>query len=145
MTYLTYDAQRKSPALALLIEFLVPGLGSLYGDHAVGSLITWVLILAGIGFAVWGVTEYARDFDTVEGMDTRRGGNPGAVPLTVGLVMILGGRIYGFVDSYRASDAFNERLRIKLGLPPNLSLGVGPVAAAPGGAIGFGPRLRLTF
>src|SRR6185436_5769840 len=39
--FLMYDAQRRNAGLAILIELFVPGLGSLYGDHGVGALITW--------------------------------------------------------------------------------------------------------
>jgi hypothetical protein len=142
MTFLTYDAQRKSAGLAVLIEFFVPGLGSLYGDHAVGTLITWVLILAGIGMLVWGVTEFAGELDETDGTRDRHTG-AGTFGMSVGLVLMVGGRVYGLIDSYMATENFNRRLRLKLGLPVEMSFG--PVGGGPSGQVGFGPRLHFTF
>ena len=142
MAFFTYEAQRKNVGIALLLEFVVPGLGSVYGDHAVGALITWACFLAGIVLIVWGVSNIAGDSYAANGA---RNGDDTAVTIGVlgGVVLILGGRIYGFVDAYRSTDAFNRQLRMRLGLPPGFSMGLGGVGS--GSALGFGPHVRFTF
>src|SRR6185369_15927911 len=54
-TAYAYEAQKKSEGLALLLEFLIPGVGSIYGEHTTGALITWALMVAGIVLVVAGL------------------------------------------------------------------------------------------
>jgi TM2 domain-containing membrane protein YozV len=139
--FLMYDAQRKNVGLAVLLEFFIPGLGSLYGDHGLGALITWAVMLAGVGLLVWGVS------DLVESADDPTRSSPSNTAATVeilaGVGLMLGGRIYGFVDSYLATDEYNSKLRARLGLPAGLSLGVGRIGGGP--AMAVGPRLTYRF
>jgi hypothetical protein len=136
--YLLYDAQRRNVGLAILIEFFVPGLGSLYGDHGVGALITWGVMLGGIALVIVGATQFVNTADQGGQDNTAAGTEVG-----VGIAMILGGRIYGLIDSYLATDEYNRKLRQKLGLPAGLSLGIGRVGSGP--ATALGPKLSFTF
>jgi hypothetical protein len=56
---------------------------------------------------------------------------------------VLGGRIYGLVDSYLATEEYNRKLRLRLGLRAGLSLGVGRIGGGP--AMAVGPRLTYRF
>lgn len=111
--------------MALLAEFFVPGLGSIYGDHPIGALITWGVMIGGIIGAVNGLDHHSGEL------------------LVGGLLVVLGGRIYGFVDAYQAVGAYNQELAQRLGLPPGLSVNVAPLRGPQGLAIG--PRLRFSF
>jgi hypothetical protein len=43
-----YEAGRRSQGAALAMELVVPGLGSIYGDHWTGAAITWGMSVAGL-------------------------------------------------------------------------------------------------
>jgi len=136
--FLMYDAQRRNAGLAILIELFVPGLGSLYGDHGVGALITWGLMIGGIALVIVGAT------NSVDSIDRQGHDNTGAgTEIGIGIAMFLGGRVYGLVDSYLSTEEYNRKLRQKLGLPAGLSLGVGRIGSGPMAALG--PRLSFTF
>jgi len=139
-SFMMYESQRKNIGLALVLEFFVPGLGSLYGDHAVGSLITWALMIAGISMLVYGISQLVKDTDRI---GESRNSSAGTFGLTAGLALILGGRIYGFVDSYMSTDEYNKKLRQRMGLPVVVNFGLGRVGTGP--AMSFGPRLVVTF
>jgi hypothetical protein len=140
MTYANYEAQRKSGGLAILIEFLIPGLGSLYGDHALGALLTWTLMITGVVLLVVGANQWVQDTNFETGAQTHS--SSGNAEMIAGLLMVLGGRVYGFVDAYQASEAYNRRLAARLGLPPGFAVGVGPVGR---GSMSLGPHLGFTF
>lgn len=42
---LRYESQKKSPALAAVINFFFPGLGEAYAGHVVGGVIAFIIIL----------------------------------------------------------------------------------------------------
>jgi hypothetical protein len=140
MSYAAYEAGKKNGGLAILLEFVFPGLGSVYSDHAIGGLITWTCMIAGIAMIVWGIEDWADD-NRVDGMSGPSSVN--TTQLTVGILLLAGGRIYGFVDAYRSADAFNERLRAKLGLPVGFSFNFGRVGGPQ--AMSFGPRVTFKF
>jgi hypothetical protein len=131
-----YEDMSKSAGLAFLFEFLMPGVGSIYADHATGAIITWGLMLGGVLLIVNGITT-ARDPETGA---TETDVND--LEMATGILMILGGRTYGLVDSIVAARAYNERLRRRLGLAAALRLDALPTAA--GGQV-LAPALRLTF
>lgn len=135
-----YEAAKKSVAAALVLEFVVPGIGSVYADHAIGALITWGLLLGGIVVAIQAVE--TRD-DPYGNSDVHLSGGL----LSVGLVMMIGGRVYGFVDAYSSTTRYNRQLAARLGLAPDLSLSVAPfrVETAQGPRLAFGPALSLRF
>jgi hypothetical protein len=139
MSYIAYEAQRRNGGLAVLIEIVVPGLGSLYADHGIGALITWGLMIAGIVMLVAGLSQQSQDIDST---GSHNGGGGPALAMGLGLILLVGGRIYGLVDSYQATEEFNRKLRARLGLPAGFSLGVGPVGK---GALSVGPHVGFTF
>jgi TM2 domain-containing membrane protein YozV len=140
MTYANYEAQKKNAGLALLVEFLVPGLGSFYGDHGLGALITWTLMITGVVLLVVGANQWVDDVNAENGSEIHS--STGNTEMIAGLLMILGGRIYGFVDAYQSSEEYNRKLRARLGLPPGFVIGVGPVGR---GSMSIGPHLGFTF
>jgi hypothetical protein len=127
-----YEAQKKNELLALAIEFFIPGVGSIYADHVAGAMVTWGTFIAGVVLFVWWFGENANtntnasggsSGGTINGPDQLH--DLWAVYLALGLVV--GGRIYGLVDSYSSAKEFNQRLRARLGMPEWGSLGVVPI------------------
>lgn len=133
--YARYELDKKSPLLGFAIEFLVPGLGSIYGDHAWGAVLTWGLMVGGIAVVLSGFETNRSDYgDSETTLDEDR--------LTIGLLMLLGGRIYGLVDSVVAARGYNEQLRQKLGIASHFS--IEPIRLA-NGSLTAGPSLRMQF
>jgi hypothetical protein len=130
-----YDGERKSPPIALLLELLFPGVGSVYAGHAVGALVTLGLVVGGSVIIVW---DFASNFD-IDGPS--RGLDP--APLLIGLGMVLAGRIYGFVDSYSSCTSYNRALAQRLGLPGGVALDVAPIRMDQN--VAWGPALSLSF
>jgi hypothetical protein len=138
---LYYEAQKKNELLALVIEFFVPGVGSIYAGHVAGAMITWALTVGGIVLAFWWLGENIN-------RENRAGtaGDTGPVDtwaIYVALGAILGGRIYGLVDSYTSARDFNHGLRQRLGLPDYASVGVVPIRTDR--AVSWGPSLSVRF
>jgi hypothetical protein len=136
-----YESSKRSRALALVIEWFIPGGGSIYGDHLQGAVITWVTMVAGVALLVWGVTgstDYAAE---TENEDRIRFGVGG------GIVLLLGGRTYGFIDAWQSTTRYNENLRARFGVPPQYGRDVhGP--GGPRRIVGprtFGPQLAFRF
>jgi hypothetical protein len=135
-----YEAQKKNEMLALVIEFFVPGVGSIYADHVAGAMVTWGLSIGGIVLAFWWLGK------NIDNQNDTFGDNNGprdawAIYLAVG--MILGGRIYGLIDSYTSARDFNRQLRTRLGLPELASLGVAPIRTDR--TLSWGPALSFRF
>jgi hypothetical protein len=131
-----YEMTSKSAGLAFVIEFFLPGGGSIYGDHWTGALLTWGLMVGGMVLALESI-QTTRDSYTGEyRTDTND------VELAAGVLLLLGGRTYGLVDSIVATRGYNERLRRQLGLAACLSLDRIPTAN--GGHL-LAPALRLSF
>ena len=129
-----YENEKKNPGIALLINFLLPGAGSIYADHAMGALITWGLIFGGVALAVWGINQ-----DRQSGTGTL---NP--APLVGGYLMALTGVVYSYVDAYSSSKAYNRALARRLGLPDGFALGPAPFVA-PGQTTAWGPAVSFRF
>lgn len=131
-----YEEMRKSAGLAFLFEFFLPGAGSIYADHATGAIITWGLALGGM---VVVLRSGRTTHDPYTGEDRT---DLNVAQLAIGVLMLVGGRTYGLVDSIISTRAYNERLRQRLGL--RATLGLGAAATAAGGQV-FVPSLRLSF
>jgi hypothetical protein len=129
-----YESQKKSPALGLVLDLLIPGVGSIYADHPQGALITWGLMIGGIAAIV-----LADDHRQTSGDISR----PDTNLIVAGVVMILGGRIYGIYDGYASSADYNRALAQRLGLPPGVALGIVPIRQRE--ATAFGPTLSWRF
>lgn len=63
--------------------------------------------------------------------------------LTVGVLAMLGGRIFGFIDAWQSTSAYNQRLRRLMGLPEWLALGMAPIRTRDN--VAYAPTLRLSF
>src|SRR5262245_22164202 len=50
-----YQNEHKNEGIALLLNFLFMGAGSIYADHIAGALLAWAMALGGVGLIVWGV------------------------------------------------------------------------------------------
>jgi hypothetical protein len=131
-----YELAKKSPALAFLIEWFLPGGGSIYGDHFTGALISWGLMLGGMWLLL---SSLETTHDPYTGASETKVDDLRAV---TGVLILLGGRTYGLVDSIVATRNYNEQLRKQLGLAAHFSLD--PIPTASGGHV-LAPALRLTF
>jgi hypothetical protein len=131
-TMLLYDQDKKEPAVAVVLEFVVPGLGSIYAGHPLGAFVTWGLTIGGVAVMISGIGD-----GTTNGRQTNGG------LLLLGLGMVAAGRIYGIVDSYSAAKDHNRALAARLGLPPGFALGVAPVRLPERTA--WGPSLSFRF
>jgi hypothetical protein len=128
-----YENEKKSPGVALLVNFLFPGLGSIYADHALGALLTWGLIIGGVAVAVAGINQ-----DLENG---RTEVNP--APIVAGYVMVIGGIVYSYVDAYTSAKAFNRALAQRLGLPVGFTLAPAPIVV--GTSVAWGPAIGFRF
>jgi hypothetical protein len=138
-----YAAQKKSTALAVTLEALSPiaGAGAFYAHDSARGLtlaITSALAVgAGVGSAFWlihlshqqesGFNGTVHDFEQ---------GTAISLLVTAGIVYVVA-RVSGLVLAPEATDAFNDKLRGDLGVPPE------PVV--PFHALGPGPMLGLRF
>lgn len=141
---LAYESQKRSPGIALLLEFFIPGVGSIYGDHLTGALINWGLEIMGVVLMFDSLNIRTRceynsyDYRTDCGSDINDG------EFVVGLGLLLGGRIYGFIDAYTSTHEYNRRLRRQLGLPDWISMGLAPIRSGQN-EVAYAPTLRLRF
>jgi hypothetical protein len=143
MQLVAYDNQKKSVPLAVVLElFVFPGIGSIYGDHAQGALITWGGLISGIVLVVVGATKLEHTVYTPGGPRTTGDDDAAAGFIIAGVVAIVGGRVYGVVDAWRSTSAYNAGLARRLGLPP-LAATVAPMSTARG--LAWGPALQLRF
>jgi len=134
-TMFIYEEEKKSPGLALLLSVLLPGLGNIYADHAMGAVITWGLIIGGASIIAWG-TEHSNP----EGGST--GGVDAGGALFMGFFVILRGVGYNLVDSYLSAKDYNHALAQRLGLPV---VGIAPIHTSRGDSNVWGPALMLRF
>jgi len=131
-----YEDARKSPGLAFLFELFVPGTGSIYAGHGTGAIITWGLALGGVLLVVSSIRSTSNS--ETGATETKVNG----LELVTGLLMMLGGRTYGLVDSIVSTRDYNEQLRKQLGLAAALRLDALPTA---NGSHVLAPALRLSF
>jgi hypothetical protein len=127
-----YEEEKKSPGIALLLSFLLPGLGNIYADHAMGAVITWGLIIGGVSIAVYGVNH-----TNPEGNGADAGG-----AIFIGFFVVFGGVAYSLADSYLSARDFNHELARRLGLP---MMSVAPIHVNGTNETAWGPALTLRF
>ena len=126
-----YHASSKSPGLAVVLELFMPGLGSGYAEHWTGAATTWGLALGGV-FMI--ALSFSQDtLDSEQGLSGSAG-----LALTAGVLMVVGGRVYGLVDSYRASERYNLALSRRLGLHGGMVLGPVPLQVNGQTSLGLG-------
>lgn len=131
-----YEQEKKSAGLAFLLEFFLPGAGSVYADHVPGAVITWALAAGGVLLIVRSIHTTRDPITGDKDVDVDRD------ELTLGVLMALAGRTYGLVDSIVSTGDYNEQLRRRLGLAAALRVGVIPTAE---GRHLLAPAVRLTF
>jgi hypothetical protein len=119
-----YEAQKKSAALAVTLEALSPiaGMGAFYAhdtDRGLTLAITSALAIgAGVGSTFWlihlshqqesGFNRTVQDFEQ---------GTAVSILVTAGIVYLVA-RVSGLILAPEATDAFNDKLRDDLGVPP---------------------------
>lgn len=117
---LIYADDSKSTAGAVVLELLLPGLGSVYAEDNRGALMTWALLAAGAAAVIVGVSQlhfYGPDGPEPPPMPEKT--SPVALPLIIGGVAVaVYGRIYGLQNAANAADRYNTTLRTSLGLAP---------------------------
>jgi TM2 domain-containing membrane protein YozV len=134
-----YEHQKKDVIISLVLEFVVPGLGSFYAGHPLGAAITWGLTLGGFVLAFMWIADINDSFN--DGTSSSHDPNPALLFGAMGL--ILAGRVYGFYDAYTSTKDYNSQLATRLGLPPGLALGITPIRS--GHQLAWGPSLALRF
>ncbi len=125
-----YENDKKNPGVALLLNFLIMGAGSIYADHVAGALIAWALVVGGVVVVVWAAGPDRTDGETQLGV-------------TGGVLALLSGVIYSYVDAYQSAKEYNRTLARRLGLPADLVLGPAPIRT--GETIAWGPAVTLRF
>jgi TM2 domain-containing membrane protein YozV len=131
-TMFIYEEEKKSPGLALVLSLLLPGLGNIYADHAIGAVVTWGLIIGGVLLINWGANQ--------TNLDTGQDANGGAI--TIGFLAVLGGVIYSLVDSYSSAKDYNRELARRLGLP---MMSLAPIRVNGSTETAWGPAVTLRF
>jgi hypothetical protein len=131
-----YESEKKTPAIAVLLSLLVPGVGNLYADHLAGAAITWALIIGGFFVVANGVhsTTQPDGFVTTQINSSE---------VTAGVLMLLSGIIYSPIDAYYASVDYNHALAQRLRLPTGLVLAPTTIRTERG--VAWGPGLSLRF
>jgi hypothetical protein len=141
---MAFEDGKKNPAVALLLEFVMAGVGSIYADHWQGALITWAGILGGVALVVVGASRY--QWQLKEGSASQaqmQPDNSGAVIVMVaGALTMFGFRIYGLVDSWQSTNDYNRGLAKRLGMPL-FSATVAPAPTERG--LAWGPALQFRF
>ena len=138
--YFMYNNDKKNEGIALLLEFFIPGVGSLYADHVNGALLTWGCVVGGFVLVLWGISHEINHVD--DPYRTNDNDDVGGAAILGGIVLVIGGRIYGLYDSYASTRDYNLELRRRLGL--EASFAIAPLRA-PGGDLVWAPSLQLRF
>jgi hypothetical protein len=112
-SWAAYEASKKDEGIAIVLELVVPGVGSIYAGHWKGAAITWSMTLVGSYALMWGA------FSTIGGGETSARHN---VAIAGGAALAIGGRIYGVINSFRSAQRYNRGLARRLGLNHGLVL-----------------------
>jgi hypothetical protein len=101
-----YEHESKSQFGALVLEWFLPGGGSLYAGNPGGAVKTWGMIVVGAALVLIGIDrrDDGHDDDVTTGM------------VYGGMISLLAGRIFGLVDAWTAAGEHNDGLRANLGL-----------------------------
>jgi TM2 domain-containing membrane protein YozV len=124
MQLMMYENEKKSAGLALVLQILLPGAGSIYADHVAGAVLTWGGMIGGIALIVVGVNQ---DVRSIDGQSMTSGRGDGLI--VAGIAAYLGFWIYGFVDAYQSANEYNVNLAKRLRLPM-MDLSVAPLRTA---------------
>jgi hypothetical protein len=126
---LVYEDGSKSPAGAVALELLFPGLGSVYAEDSRGALITWGLVGGGFAAVLVGMSQvhfYGPDGPEPPPMPEKT--SPVALPLIIGgAAVAIYGRVYGLQNAASAAGRYNTELRSSLGLTPFVTSDAGGI------------------
>jgi hypothetical protein len=136
--YFLYESTRKNEGIAIVLEFLVPGVGSVYGNHVEGALVTWGCMVGGMVLMMYGLEQSWEDDGYYN--DGRHSGD-GELAVLGGVALVVGGRIYGLYDSYASTKRYNRSLRQRLGID---YISVAPMKT-PGGNTAWGAAVGVSF
>lgn len=126
-----YQSESKTPFIAIALEFFLPGVGSVYAEDFRGALLTWGAFVGGVALVMW---DLGQNGGLIDG---NHNGNYSA--LYAGALLIVAGRVYGFVNAWTATNDYNDDLAARLGL----RLVVAPIRT--GSSLAWGPALSVTF
>jgi hypothetical protein len=139
-----YEAQKKSPALAVTLEALSPiaGMGALYAHDTDRG---WFLVIAstlaagaGVGSAFWLIhLSHQQESGWNRTVQDAEQATAISVLATAAVVYVVA-RVSGLALASEATEAFNDNLRNGLGVPP-------PEPVIPFHALAPGPMLSLRF
>jgi hypothetical protein len=140
---MVYEGQKKSEFLALVLEFVLPGVGSIYAEHVAGALFTWATVVAsGVLVFYW----FDQNLKAINRTNTTGDGAfPGFQAMWAFWTAIgvsAGGRIFGIYDAYSSAKEYNRALRGRLGLP-DWTVSLAPIRTDR--AVSVGPALSLRF
>lgn len=128
-----YENEKKSHGVALLLEFIFPGVGSIYADNFFGAATTYMFLIGGVAMLLWGVSQYDGSHGH-ESPDATTEAPPHNNDMPVaaiagGMLLMTGGRVYGFVNAWSSVNDHNEYLRERLGLDDRFAFGIAPLVA----------------
>jgi len=106
-TLLRYQSEKRSEAIALGLEWLIPVVGHAYAGDASAGLLPAGVTLGGAALMLGGVASCI-DIDSCEG--------GAAVAVLGGFVSVIGGRIWGMASAYGTAARTNRELRQRLGI-----------------------------
>jgi hypothetical protein len=140
---MAYMANQKNGTVAMLLEVLVPGAGSIYAHHAGGALFTWALTVGGGAMIVWGLEQarYFRPNANVSPIDR----TDATSNIFAGVALLAVGRVYGLYDAYASSVDYNQALARHLGLPAGMVPSMAAIPTAAGSSIAYGPSMSMRF
>jgi hypothetical protein len=128
-----YEREKKSPGLALVLDIVFPGAGSIYADHPWGALVTWGGMIGSLFVALAGL-----EYDSSH----QNGTSDGEALFFLGLAGVGAFRVYGVVDAYSSAKDFNADLARRLRLP-EIFVSLAPIRARESTALA--PTLTLRF
>jgi len=98
MREMRYHSESKSVALAVILDLVLPGVGNIYADAFLYSVVTWAGLIGGIYLMTAGIAD-----------------DSGAM-LTTGALLFPGAYIFGIVTAGMNASSYNADLRVQLGL-----------------------------
>ncbi len=144
MQLMMYESGKKTPGLALVLDIIFPGIGSIYADHAIGAAVTWGGMLGGFVLIGVGVNQQVHAFNQQNQSQSSDGtvSDAGVGLILVGALASIGFRIYGVVDAYSSAKDYNANLAKSLRLP-EMNLSVVPLRTPQSTALA--PTFTLRF
>ena len=109
-----YQDQKKSEVAALVLEILIPTVGHAYAGNWAKGLIPFGVTVAGYTTAFVGAAECADHTGDCTGGENAK--------MLSGLIVGIGGQIWGMVSAYRTAENHNNELRERYGIETGLAI-----------------------